>query len=472
MMTRPTIFRPCAVTSGDDSRRGQSAPIVVVLLILVAVVGLFLFKPAEDENVLAGTQALTAIVEQGPFHHEIVERGEVESPNAVEIRCEVKSRSSGGTTILEIVPEGSYVEKGDFLARLDDSALQTELLQQQIVCNNSEAQVIQSRSELEAAKLALEEYEAGMFDQEEEQLESAELIAKENLRRAQEYLQYSERLAERGYVSDVQLEADRFAVEKAQKELDVARKKLEVLRKYTRQKMINQLQADIDTAEANLKSRENSYQLELQQLKDIEQQLANCVIRAPSTGQVVYAKHSRTQEVVVGEGMSVRELQVMFQLPDPRNMSVLAKVHESRIDYIKPGMQAVIRLDAFSDVSMTGTVRKVGEYPLPPANSYVAHVKEYAVEVDIDDPTGEVRPGMNAEVAFQIEHQDEALLVPVQAVIEREGRHYCMLPGEDRDNAVSVREVAIGSTNEKFVKVEQGLTEGETVIVNPETFVD
>lgn len=79
---------------------------------------------------------------------------------------------------------------------------------------------------------------------------------------------------------------------------------------------------------------------------------------------------------------------------------------------------------------------------------------------------------MNAEVAFQIEHQDEALLVPVQAVIEREGRHYCMLPGEDRDNAVSVREVAIGSTNEKFVKVEQGLSEGETVIVNPETFVD
>ncbi|MFG0332409.1 MAG: efflux RND transporter periplasmic adaptor subunit [Maioricimonas sp. JB049] len=433
---------------------------------------MFLFEPSRNDNVLAGMQALTAVVEQGPFHHEIVERGEVESPHAVEIRCEVKSRSSGGTTILEIVPEGTFVEKGDFLARLDDSSLQTELLQQQIVCNNSEAQVIQSRSELEAAGLALEEYEAGMFDQEQEQLESSELIAKENLRRAQEYLQYSERLAERGYVSDVQLEADRFAVEKAQKELDVARLKLEVLRKYTRQKMINQLQANIDTAAANLKSRENSYQLELQRLKDVEQQLENCIIRAPGAGQVVYAKHSRTQEVVVGEGLTVRELQVMFQLPDPRNMSVLAKVHESRIDFVRAGMKALIRLDAFSNVEMTGTVMKVGEYPLPPANSYVAHVKEYAVEIAIENPTGEVRPGMNAEVALQVEHQDEALLVPVQAVIERGGRHYCMLPGASRENAVSVREVAIGSTNEKFVLVEQGLDEGDTVIVNPETFAD
>ena len=45
------------------------------------------------------------------FVHEIVERGNVESASNVEIRCEVKMRGKS-ITILEIVPEGTYVEPG------------------------------------------------------------------------------------------------------------------------------------------------------------------------------------------------------------------------------------------------------------------------------------------------------------------------------------------------------------------------
>ena len=43
---------------------------------------------------------------------------------------------------------------------------------------------------------------------------SAEFVAKENLRRAEEYLVYSKKLSAKGYVSEAQLEADQFSVEK------------------------------------------------------------------------------------------------------------------------------------------------------------------------------------------------------------------------------------------------------------------
>jgi len=174
---------------------------------------------------------------------EFVEPGEIESAENVEIKSEVRSRSSSGTAILEIVPEGKVVKKGDFLVRLDDASLQKDLLRQRISVHQSKATLVKATADVEAAKLALQEYLSGSFRENEEQLESAEFVAKENLRRAQEYLVYSKKLAAKGYVSEAQLEADQFAVEKARKELDLAQTKLEVLRTHSRKAKVNDLNA-------------------------------------------------------------------------------------------------------------------------------------------------------------------------------------------------------------------------------------
>ncbi|MEM7014594.1 MAG: hypothetical protein AAF585_24295, partial [Verrucomicrobiota bacterium] len=174
--------------------------------------------------------ALTAPVTVGPFKQHVIESGEVESSSNLEIRCEVDI-GSAGITILEIVPEGTYVKEGDFLVRLDDAALKDKMIGRQIDVNTSKASLAQSKADKESAVLELAEYESGTFIEQEEQMESEIFVAEENHRRAKEYLLYSERLSQKGYVSEVQLEADRFAVEKSEKELEVAKTKLEVLRK-------------------------------------------------------------------------------------------------------------------------------------------------------------------------------------------------------------------------------------------------
>jgi RND family efflux transporter MFP subunit len=403
----------------------------------------------------------------GVFVQEVVERGEVESSSNVEIRCEVQSRQVAGTPIIEIVAEGSYVKEGDFLVKLDDAGLQAELVQQQITANTSRSMVVEAQADFDAAKLALDEYESGTFRQEEGAMEGDQFVARENLRRAEEYLRYSQKLAQRGYVTEVQLEADRFAVEKARKELESSTTKLEVLRRFTKVKTLNRLKAGLETAEAKLRARKNSFALDEERLKNLEDQLAKCVIRAPSSGQVVYANPA-TGDPVIAEGKMVRERQLIIRLPDPKRMQVNARVNESRIDRVKVGMLTRVRLDAFPSMELMGRVRSVSEYPLPQASVY-SLTKEYGAEVDIEDPPAGVRTGMTAQVSIEVQRLEEALQIPIQAVLERGDRFFCLMPVK---NGLVPREVAVGASNDQNVVVEDGLAAGDKVLLAPQSYED
>lgn len=453
--------------------RRKAARIAVVALVLVSGVVLLAGKRRPKGQTWSKDAAppVTASAVAAPFRQEVIERGEIESSSNVEVRSQVQGRGSNGTAIIEIVPEGKYVQKGDFIVKLDDSSLQAELVQQQIGTNTSRAAMVEAQSDVETAKLALQEYESGTFRQEEQALQSDEFVAKETLRRAEEYLRYSERLASRGYVTEVQLEADRFAVEKARKELDSARTKLEVLNRFTKQKALNQLRANVETAEARLASRENSHKLDMEKLAQIESQLALCVITAPTSGQVVYATESRgsssTGEPVIAEGKLVRERQLIVRLPDPKRMQVLARINESRVDRVKTNMPVKVTVDAFPGMELYGSVREVGEYPLPNASVYMT-MKEYGTVIEIHDPPEGLRAGMTAQVAIQVHQIERAVQVPLQAVIERDERFFTIVTSEE--GTIAAQEVTLGLSNDTSVIIEDGLQVGQKVVLAPQNY--
>jgi RND family efflux transporter MFP subunit len=304
-------------------------------------------------------------------------------------------------------------------------------------------------------------------------MQSEVFVAEENYRRAQEYVRYSERLASKGYVTPIQLEADRFAVEKAQKELDVSRTKLEVLRHFTKQKMMKQLEADVKTAEARLNAALEIHSVEMAHLTRVKEQISKCVIVAPKAGQVVYANDQAYGQsadgILIEEGRLVRERQVIIRLPNPKQMQVVAKVNESRIDLVRPGMKVKIKVDALPDVELVGEVRKVSEYPTQQSSVYTAHIKEYATEIAILDPPDGLRPGMTAQAAIVAEERDSAVQVPLQAVMEHDGRYYVLVQNGD---ALEAKQVQVGPTNDKFVVVESGLAGGEQVVMTPKQFAE
>ncbi len=443
--------------------------VVIPLVLAAGAVAWSMFPGISWSEKEAGP--LTYRVEQGEFVHDITERGELQSASNVEIRCEVQARNSAGTTILEVIPEGTYVEEGQILVRLDDSALKTEETQQQIACNASEASMIQSRNAYETAKIAKQEYLDGKYLQERQTIEGEILVAQEEARRAKQFIDYSKMLFSKGYVTKLQLEADEFALEKAEMSKKTAETKLRVLEDFTKQKMLTQLDSDIKTAEAKLKSDEHSHRLDLEKLELIRTQIAKCVIRAPCPGQVVYANDAERRggsEIVIQEGTQVRERQVLIRLPDPKRMQVKAKINEAKIALVATGMAASIRLDAFPDRELTGTVEKVSEYPAA-TSWFNSSIKEYETLVRIHNAVEGMRPGLTAEVKIRVAHLTKVLQVPVQAVLEQGEKHYCLLYKAGRWEA---REVEIGPTNDKYVVIRSGLNEGEEVVLGAAAYRD
>jgi multidrug efflux pump subunit AcrA (membrane-fusion protein) len=162
--------------------------------------------------------------------------------------------------------------------------------------------------------------------------------------------------------------------------------------------------------------------------------------------------------------MPVRERQTIIQLPDPKRMRVIAKVHESRIGSVRPGLLANLMLDAIPDLELVGYVTEVSEYPLPSISVYMDHVKEYAVEIEIENPPMDLRPGMTAEVNIMVEQIDDALQIPIEALLQRDNRYYCAIPQED--GSLQTREIKVGSVNETEAIVLEGLSDREQVVLN------
>ena len=57
--------------------------------------------------------------------------------------------------------------------------------------------------------------------------------------------------------------------------------------------------------------------------------------------------------------------------------------------------------------------------------------EDVPVEVDIIDPPQGLRPGMTAKVAIMVARHAEAMTVPIQAVVERDGRHFAAVLNTD-----------------------------------------
>lgn len=440
--------------------RGLLIAVALLLAVPAIVWSMRPSMPWSSEEAMPKMQA----VERGEFIHDITERGNVESASNVEIRCEVQALGTAGTRILEIIPEGTYVQAGDVLVKLDSSSLETDEMKQQITAENSRALLIQATNDYNMAIKARDEYLEGKYALDRQAILSERLLAEENRRRAEDYLNYTLRLFEKGYATKIQLEGDRFSFTKYKSDLKAAELKLKVLDEFTKVKTMADLEAGINTAKAKLEAQRYAHELDQKRLSIIKSQIAKCVIKAPQPGQVVYANSNQryNTEVLIEEGSLVRERQVLIRLPDPKRMQVNAKINEAKIAMVKVGDPAIIHLDAFAEVELKGTVQKVNEYPAPAA-WYQSNVKEYETIVAIPESDVQLRPGLTAEVKIRVARETDALLLPVQAVFEHGNKYYVVVRDDKQWRA---QPIEAGATNDKVVVVRSGLELGQEVVLN------
>jgi HlyD family secretion protein len=314
--------------------------------------------------------------------------------------------------------------------------------------------------------------------------EADKTIAEEELARAQNQCEWTEKLSAKGYVTGTELIADRLAVTKGRLQLDQADRALEVLKKYTAKKDLKKYELDLQLAKAALdratlkanaeevkakadvtakKSSFVHYRKRLQKLQD---QLEKTRITAPQDGMVVYATtEAWRRERMIEKGAQVHENQLILSLPDVTSMAVDVEVHESWVDQVREGLPALISTDALPNLSLKGKVTKVGILPDSVNRVLNPDLKVYLTEITLDDAPEIklIRPGMSAKVQVIINVVKEVLFVPVQSVTTVDRQQVCyLLQGEE----FVPKPVRGGQYNESYIEIVSGLKDGDIVKLN------
>ncbi len=291
------------------------------------------------------------------------------------------------------------MSKGQLVCELDSAALKDQLTNQVIATRGADAAYQNARLTREVAEIAVTEYVEGVFKQDLETAKGEIALAESDLARAEDRVEWSNRMFEKGYVSKAQKIADALALQRAKFALEQAQSKRSVLEEYTKKKTTKELESEVEKTRADELAKEQTWSLEKSKQAKLEKQIVNCKLYAPGDGLVVYAndpnRFGGSSQPQIEEGATVRERQKIFSLPDISKMRVNTKVHESMIDRLSPGLRARIRVDAFADQVLTGVVESVA--PLPdPSSFFSSDVKVYTTLVSIENGLPGLRPGMTA----------------------------------------------------------------------------
>ncbi len=499
-MTALSAVKPLRTPGTDRRPRGRGlrkASIFLAVIIGLGVLAWWAF--ADMLGADGGKMPLTAQVQQGEMKVTVTDRGELESLNSLQVTCELE----GGGKIVSILPEGTRVEKGDEVAKLDTDALQKLINDQEIKWETAESKVNSSRSEVALAKnkalseiakadlvLVLAEIELEAFAHPKgkykgalDKAKGALETARKNLNESQDSLEFTRGLVKKGFAPLDQVRTIEFAILERRLIMTSAEADLYILENFTRKKDQTELASKaneaklelartkdtqataIAKAEAELKSGSKTAEIENKQLERLKKQMDRCIVRAPTGGMVVYSSARQWDESArIRAGAQIYFRQPIFTLPDLTQMLVKMKVHESMIKKVRIGQTATLQLEALPNRVLHGKVLRIGT--LPQSDGWRGGgVKQYETEISIDDLPSDagLKPGMSAEVKILINTIADALTVPVQAVAEFEGNSVCYVVESGK---IERREVTVGDSNDQYIQIVDGLKAGESAALD------
>lgn len=395
--------------------------IITGLFFLTAFLLLFVFNRIASKKT---TQDLFAEVQSGEFEIAVSAAGELIAENSVDIKgpemAEGRDIRSTQIRIQDLIPEGTIVKKGDYIATLDRTELSNNL-------KDAQDRLLEFQRSLEVRLLDTAVQLSGMRDQiknQESNVEEREMTYRNSkyesptvIRQAEINVEQSKRVLEqikRSYVRrDAQLKTDI----------------------YNQRFWISRIQKRVD---------------------DLAEVLAGFTITAPSSGMVIYKKEWRGNKRKTGSMINPID-RVVATLPDLSSM--LSKIYVSEVDIskIKKGLPAEIKIDAFPDKAYKGVisyVANIGE-KLPNTDEKVFEVQ---IKIEGSDPA--LRPSMTTGNKIIVKSMNNAVFVPIECV--QAGAD--SIPYVYRKNGT--RQIVVpGESNDKNMVIEKGLEPGSLVYV-------
>ncbi len=489
--------------TNGSRKRGMGLWKLLVVVVVVALGGLGWIAIAGSggsEPKGASIELTTATVRS--FTISTLANGELAAKNQLEIRNKVESR----TAIVEIIPEGTMVRRGEVLIRLADESLKNRIAEEELEVieartnleNAQAAEKIQlsennsmlraAESKVSIANLTYQQWESGDVIKQRQQLQLDVEKAEKNYDRLASKYENSKQLYEADFLSKDELDRDEIAYIEASAARQTARLDKEVYENFQHLKDAEQRRRDVEEAAAeldrvlqendiNLRSRqtqtanrERQLLLREDKLAELRQQLAYCTVSAPRDGLVVYGSSVQSDmrrwqnDGGLAVGVEVGNNDLLIVLPDTAEMTASVKVHESIAGRVRPGQSVSVKVEAINQtipgrVTSIGVLAETGGWRDP-------NRREYTVKIDLDPNVArgmELKPTLRCEARIELGRVENALAVPVQAVFNDGPVRYVLRAGAaGRFQRIPVM---LGRTSDTDAEILRGIAEGDRVLL-------
>lgn len=393
-------------------------PLIGFALIAVAYLA---WSSTADESVDIFTE-----VKKGEFKISVTTTGELEAKNSVRIQGPTGMRAARiwEVKINRLIPEGTVVEKGEFIAELDKSQLIDKLREGQTELTKAQSQYTQSQLD---TTLELREARDNLVNL-EFAVEEKKLI-----------LEQSE------YEPPATIKQANIDLQKATRALSQAKENYQI--------KVDQAIAKMQEVNANLQSEQSKVDF-LQNLMD------EFIILAPEDGMVIYQRTWNGTKKREGSTIGAWDPTVAT-LPDLTKMVSKTYVNEVDIRKIKKGQKVELGLDAFPEKKLTGEVASVANVGEQKPSS---DAKVFEVSIAINEQDTTLRPAMTTSNIIMADVVADVLYVPLEA-IQNQGDSITYVYKKDGLSIVK-QQVEIGKTNENEVVILKGLKKEDIVALS------
>lgn len=412
--------------------------ILIISGVAIAIIALFVFNKMISKN---SSISSYSVVKKGLFEITVTNSGELIAEKSIDIKGPEISMGldhggSGGhhmhamdLKIQDIVPEGTLVKEGDYIAQLDRSSYANTL-----------------KDEIEILKTYQTSVDMKLLDT------AVVLTNQRDDIKNQRYV-----VEEAGLTLEQSKYEPPATIRQGEINLDKAKRTLsQKIKGYSL--IVAQSLADLNRLKMQLSS-------ETRLVNDLQEFLSKFTIKAPASGMIIYKKDRNGNKRKAGSTINPFD-RVIATLPDLSSMISKVYVNEIDVSKVKAGQRVTINVDAFPGKTFVGavsTIANIGEQ-LPNSDS-----KMFEVQIKIDGSDPALRPTMTTGNKIIIRTYNDAIYIPTECVNTGSDS----IPFVYRKNKTKPI-VILGEANEKNVIVEKGLDPGVVIYLippqNPEDF--
>jgi HlyD family secretion protein len=445
----------------------------------------------------------TYTLKQGDLVIGLIQSGSVNAKKKHKLSLQANLR----TKLVWVIDENVKVKKGEVLAKFETDELKEKIADLKISYENLQKELMIAR-ETEKIQLSSNQAEINIAEDRLVQAEDARRKylkferserrdnldlginnAQANHQNAEDdYRKERNKIAESGSSDPEKEQANKLKLIELQNKinatsnsLDKAKTALKLFKRYDHPTRLTKLNNDCENGKLNLKKVKIATESKLIQKK---KQIDNYILRikktktqldkylsyvdmmqlvAPVDGVVIYGDPDRRRgNVDIKLGMDIWKRLILMTIPEMENLIVEFDLPEQYRSKIKKGDKVIITPDSLPSVKLSGKINKIATLPVSIIYWDRASPKIYKSSLTLDKQDKRLVSGMSVQLEIVTRVIKNTLFVPVEAIFEKNDNFFVY---QSKFGTPKEVEVKIGESTDNYVRILDGLEEGDTVFL-------